>query len=140
MSEKTQRQRVVKALRVLDAISVENSAYPGTPDLNFIGGWIELKWARRWPKEKITIFRMEHFTPQQRVWLTRRWRRGGGAWVLLQVGLTWLLFDGPTAAQILGRVNEETLRSKAVKVWERGLNDKELRECLTSAPHAQRDC
>lgn len=132
------RQRVVKALRPLDAISVENSAYPGTPDVNYVEGWIELKWVREWPAREGTAVPVKHFTPQQRVWLKRRWYRNGAAWLLLQVGRTWLLFDGATASQIVGLVDKRTLINRARRVWFSGLVDKELEEWLISNQRPRR--
>lgn len=99
---------------------------PGTPDVECMVGWIELKWARSWPKRG-GAFRVPHFTPQQRIWLRRRWNAGGGSWLLLQIGLCWMLFDGPTAADILGHCGENRLRACALKVWDKGLVDLELR-------------
>lgn len=131
MSEKTQRRRVVKALRPLDAISVENPVYPGTPDVNYIEGWIELKWLRAWPKRDGEV-RVDHFTPGQREWIRRRWKRGGAVWVLLQVGREWILLDGDTAARHLGYVDRDTLHRLATASWKNGLKDGELRECLRS--------
>lgn len=132
MSEGDQRGRVVKALRHLDAFAVENRVRPGTPDVNYIGGWIELKWIKRWPKNaEFSEVKIDHFTPQQRVWLKTRWRKGGRAFVLLQAaGQDWLLFDGETAAQILGRATRPELFARALMTW-KGLNEKELSTWLT---------
>ncbi|MCK5600550.1 hypothetical protein KAR91_01705 [Candidatus Pacearchaeota archaeon] len=108
--EQQQRQLLVKALNKAgqDATSVENPACPGTPDVQFIGGWIELKFLETWPKRKETSVRIEHFSPQQRVWLLRRWMAEVNlripdphCWLLLYVAETreHLLFDGATAAR-----------------------------------------
>jgi len=110
--EQNQRQLVVKALNKagLDATSVENPACPGTADVQHIDGWLELKFLEAWPKRAETTVRIEHFSPQQRVWLLRRYmaceKRGtdhghGQAFLLLYVAETreHLLFDGKTAAR-----------------------------------------
>lgn len=106
------RQRMVKALNRanLDAVSVENSAYPGTPDVNFLYGWLELKWIEDWPTGEATTARIRHFTPQQRCWLIRRWlaaqKKGDGwAWLLIQIEKRqeWLLFTGEVAALEVGK-------------------------------------
>ncbi len=110
---------------------MENSAYPGTPDVNCTEGWIELKKILSWPVKK-GIVQLPHFTPQQRVWLQRRWVRGGGAWLLLQVGRSWLLFDGLTAGKLVGHLNQEQLIKRALRVWGKGLKDDELIEALNS--------
>ena len=112
--EQQQRQLVVKALTKAgrDATSVENPAYPGTPDVQFIGGWIELKYLEDWPKRKETTVRIEHFTQQQRVWLLRRWTASiklripePKCWLILYVASTrdWLIFDGKTAAMYVAK-------------------------------------
>jgi len=101
---------VVKALNKagLDATSVENPAYPGTAEVQFIDGWLELKFKEKWPAHEDTTVRIEHFSPQQRVWLLRRAlackKRGtlhGQAFLLLYVAETkeHLLFDAMTAAR-----------------------------------------
>lgn len=105
--EQQQRQLIVKALNKLkkDAISVENPALPGTPDVNFIGGWVELKYREDWPAKEETTVRLDHFTPQQRVWLMRRWYNKGASWLCLQISKTrdWFVFDGETAAKHLAK-------------------------------------
>lgn len=127
-------KKVCTALRRhgLDAVRVENPAGPGTPDVNYIEGWIENKWVRRWPKRADTVVRLDHFTPQQRVWLLRRSQRGGRVHLLLKVEETWLLFRGDVAAEVVGRANKAQLHGAAIRVWSRGLVEKELIECLRS--------
>ena len=117
MSEQAMRQRVVKALKPLDAWSVENPCRPGTPDVNYIEGWIELKWKAEWPKRPESVVQLEHFTPQQRLHLMRRWILGGNAYLLLQVDQDWLLFDGATAARIVGLVPRGELEQAARAKW-----------------------
>jgi len=111
--EQEQRQKLVKALTKagFDATSVENPAYPGTPDIQFIGGWIECKYLEDWPVRKTSTVRIPHFTQQQRVWLLRRelarkklpkeLRICGRCYLILYISKTreWLLFDGETAAR-----------------------------------------
>lgn len=130
MSEQTMRRRVVRTLRPLDAVAVENPCCPGTPDVNFADGWIELKWLRSWPRDASSLVTLPHFTPQQRIWISQRWRRGGRVWVLLQVGHDWLLFDGQTAADKIGYYDRETLLVLATQCWMGGLRDEEFVECM----------
>ncbi len=124
------RRQVVTVLRPLDAISVENSAYPGTPDVNFVDGWVELKWLRNWPKCETAIVAISHFTPQQRVWLLRRARAGGNVWLLLQCKREWLLFDAQTAARVVGRSSVNELVRWAHTYWPSGLKKDELLSIL----------
>lgn len=137
MSEKAMRHRVVKALRPLDAISVENVIYPGTPDVNCVGGWIELKQVARWPRFLRALLQIRHFTQEQRIWLRRRWWAGGGAFLLLQVGREWLLFDGETAFEVGRSMTEEAMREGAIRVWSDGLVDEELIECIMKTRRAR---
>lgn len=133
MSEQTMRQRVVRGLRSLDAISVENSARAGTPDVNYVEGWIELKQLPRWPREEDAIVLCRHFRVGQRVWIKRRARAGGRVHVLLQVGRDWLLLPGAEAAEELGRVSRARLEEMAVRVWRGKIEMKELKRCLLAS-------
>ena len=126
------RRRVVQALRELDAIAVENSAYPGTPDVAYIGGWIELKEADNWPKKASTSLPMRHFTRHQRAWIRRHTEKGGTVFVLLKVGKSeWFLIDGKIAADILGSATRQEIQSAACLAFEQGLNNQELLKCLS---------
>lgn len=125
------RGRINRILKPFDAVAVENPAYPGTPDVNYVEGWIELKWLRRWPSNAWTApVRLDHFTPQQRTWLLRRSRRGGNVHVLLQVGREHLLFRAPEAAALLGRAPRQELYDNALRHWPDGLRAEEFRQCL----------
>jgi len=132
MSESGMRMNLVKTLSVLDAVSIENPAGPGTPDVNFIGGWIECKWLRAWPKRPDTPVKLSHpLLPTQKAWLRRRRRRGGAAWVMLQCGREWLLFKGEVAADHLGTATQRELYHLwAHRTW-RILNKCELIQVLT---------
>lgn len=78
MIESTFRRNVLRALRPWHPVAVENPACPGTPDVNYADGWLELKVAKR----PTATFR-KPLTPQQRVWFARRVRAGGRAYVLV---------------------------------------------------------
>lgn len=132
MKESRTRSTVLKALKILDARPVENSADPGTPDVNYIGGWVELKQISAWPSRPDTPVRCDHFTPQQRGWLIRRGLRGGRAWLLLQVRKEWLLFNGSVAAEHLGTATKEQLISICARYWPNGLSAAELRDTLVA--------
>ena len=130
MAETGQRGRITKALRSLHAVSVENPVKPGTPDVNYVDGWIELKWLRRWPVRPETVVKIDHYTKVQRSFGRMRWRARGKSFLLLQVQTHWLLFTGPVAAKFVGKVDRATLNQLALRHWAKGLNRKELIECL----------
>jgi len=117
--ERTLRDSVTHHLKSLNAIAVENPILPGTPDVNYVEGWIELKSWERWPVHPRTVLRMDHWTPQQRVFHLRRSRAGGRTHVLLSIEEThdFLLLDGKTAATILGKATQSQLREFAVGQW-----------------------
>lgn len=126
MSEASMRTKVTGALRRLDAVAVENRVMSGTPDVNFIGGWLELKWVRAWPVKPETPLLIPHYTIEQKAWGIRRMMRGGYCGLLLQVRAQWLLFDAVTAAACVGKSNREVLTNQAQHVWMKGLDKKEL--------------
>lgn len=130
------RQNVIRFLRDKDAISVENPVYPGTPDVNYNDGWIELKWLRRWPDnaERSNVL-IPHFTPQQRVWLSRRWRKGGNAFLLLQVGLEWMLFDGDTAGKVVGKATYPELKALCRRYTDKGMKAGVLNTWMETSGH-----
>lgn len=101
----------------LDPVRVENPICPGTPDVNLCDGrWLELKCIPAWPKRASSRVTIRHYTPQQRVWLYRRWTHAPGSTLLLLNVLAarqWLLFDGDVAARSVGRVNAADHRERA---------------------------
>lgn len=115
----------MKALRRFHPVRVENSACPGTPDINCTLGWIEDKWIPRWPKGE-GIVKCDHYTPQQRVWAVQRSLAGGRVWLMLQVERDYLLFDGKVAAEVLGRSTQSRLLSNAIMIWQGRIVDEEL--------------
>lgn len=131
--ESNMRRTVIKLLKPLHAVSVENGiCHPGTPDVNCTLGWIELKATEAWPVRPTTIVRLDHdLNDAQRIWLTKRRKAGGGAWVMLTVGRDWLLFDGEVAARILGRVTRSDLEAATIAQWKNTPNQSDLIECLT---------
>ena len=103
--EKHMRRWVIKYLKKLDAIAVENPVYPGTPDVNYIEGWIELKSLDKFPKRlETTKIKISHYTKQQRAWILKRHLKGGAVFLFLQVATEFFLFDGHYAAKHVGRV------------------------------------
>jgi hypothetical protein len=128
--ETNMRDRVVAALRKLDAVSVENGVGAGTPDVNYVEGWLELKSLDEWPKRASTKVRIEHYTQGQRVWIYRRYMKGGVVYLLLKVANDWLLFDGGAAYFHVGKVNKKELFGCCV--WRsEGLDEEGLLDFLT---------
>ena len=159
MSEADQRQTLIKLLKPLHAVSVENPTHAGTPDLNYGGrytlqepctvrkdgvthegvrtfkvyleGWIECKWEKEWPKRGGPL-RVDHYTHQQHVWARKRRHRGGACWLILTVGRDWILLDGAVAATLpLGDATREQLIDSAVAHWETPPDREGLISCLS---------
>jgi hypothetical protein len=132
------RQRIVKILKPLHAVSVENLCGDGgTPDINFVGGWLELKQSAKWPKRASTILKdgvrlptkrgQKGFTQDQRNWIRERNRKGGVADVCLKVGRDWFLLFGIDAADHLGiNWTAADIRHEAYCSWIGTLNEKEF--------------
>lgn len=149
MSEKAMVPVVRKLLKGLDPIRVENSAGAGTPDINFGGiynqdhslqGWIELKYIGKHNKFFNDIVKIKHFTPQQRVWLKRRWWSSKSSFLLLKIKSNWFLFDGVTASNHVGKVNLFDLYRYALINWdnEDKITTKEFQQCLFQASRIMR--
>lgn len=107
-SESRMRSFVTSALHELDAHPVENPVFPGTPDVEFIGGWCELKWADL-PAGEDTPVRVHRYTKEQKAWARIRMHHGGLCLLLVRVGTYWILLDGDVAAKILGEEPVDTL-------------------------------
>lgn len=137
MSESQMWETVRAKMHGLDPVRVENPVWPGTPDVNYIHGWIELKFAEKWPVRPTTPLRLDHFTPQQRVWLTRRVRSGGLALLLLHIADEWLLFRGDVAARIIGKAVRPQLVASCLAFWPNSLPEEEFRACLTKSSRMQ---
>lgn len=105
----------------LDPVRVENPIHPGTPDVNLANGkWIELKCIPGWPVRDLTKVRIAHYTPQQRVFLYRRWKAApGSTFLLLEVRAErqWLLFDGDVAAKVVGKTTAVEHRKSARAIF-----------------------
>jgi len=132
------RRPVIQALRKLSAFPIENIACPGTPDVGYIGGFIELKEIDSFPVRPTTPLRLKHFTKQQRLWAKTYILKGGVSTVLLKVGPRhWFLLDGLIAADRLGFMTREEIQSASRLVFTKGLDTGRLLECLTSLTNAE---
>lgn len=118
MSEKLLSKKVVKSLKGLHPVPVDNPRKAGTPDVNYIEGWLELKYLKTWPKRVATKVKVRHWTKQQKIWHYLRSSAGGKCFVLLQVGGEYLLFEGGTASLFLNEACQETMKQLAIKVWQ----------------------
>jgi hypothetical protein len=103
----------------LDPVRVENPAHPGTPDVNYKEGWIELKHTNRWPIRDGQIQLPHPPTKEQIAWLYRRWIAGGICFLLIRVGSEWLLFEGLIVYALWkGPKTKQELTRHALRVFE----------------------
>jgi hypothetical protein len=118
MKESTARKRLLRLFKEagVPAIPVENTSWPGTPDIAYPEGWIEVKTIENCnlPKRITTPIRIDHFTAQQRhfaYW----WTKGEGrCYMVLVLGKLWLLLDGEYYWQSFGRHTIEEIRENAL--------------------------
>lgn len=134
------RRKVVKELRSLHAVAIENMTSSGVPDINYTDGWIELKHLSKFPKRPSTPVRIPHFTDVQRLWLTTREKRGGKTWLLLQCGREWFLFTGTVAAEYVGNVTRAELQGLSTWHSKTGLHKEEIIACLSQTLNPTNDC
>jgi hypothetical protein len=137
MSESNLWNSTVKtALAGLDPVRIENGLAAGTPDTNYIGGWLELKFIHEWPKKEETPLRIPHFTPEQRTWLQRRCHAGGRADILIQVESDYLLLRGNIGARVLGHsTRDELIKFAWAYWWKRKDVIKDLKKILTGTDY-----
>lgn len=115
----------------LDPVRIESHMSEGVPDVNYSQGWIELKYAKAWPKRPDTPLRIDHFTKEQRAWHLARRAAGGRTYVLVKVGKDeWMLFDGRAAALDLGFIPRERLYTIAKARWIRKPKKEEFQQWL----------
>lgn len=140
MTEKEFRQEVIRSLRQAgqDPYSVENAVCPGMPDVNFLGGWLELKYLRDWPARPTTIVTLPHYTAQQQAWLRRRWAAGGGAWLYIGVGSDRLLVPGKYA-EVPGTCTREALEEISFAKWHGAPHGVELVAALRTSRGAPKE-
>ena len=83
---------------------IENSLMAGTPDVYFTmvangyGGWIELKHIKR--KPRTGLFKISHFTKEQRLFFHIHGSIGGNIWLFLKMEKEYFVFDWKQALTI----------------------------------------
>lgn len=117
LSEAQTWKTLKQLIAPLDPYRVENLVDAGCPDVNYTGGWIELKNVPKWPKRPNTLVRIDHYTDQQRLWLLRRWKAGGRAFLVVQVDRSWFLF-GAHSAQLVGYITREQMIASCLCWWQ----------------------
>lgn len=119
----------------LDPHCVENllPSESGMPDVEFIGGWAELKWMRSTdlPKRATTKVRFDHYTDKQREWLMNRTLKGETCWLVVQIGREWFFYDAD-AAQEVGYLTYDEMVEHATKYFPTKPTSQEVVSLLTS--------
>lgn len=131
--ERSMWEAIRPAFAGLHAVRIESGAIAeGTPDVNLVSGWMELKYIDAWPVRPSTPVRVDHFRTEQRAWLKARYAAGGRTWVLLKIGENdWLLFDGFKAACRLGYLDTAETKALALARWTRKPKKLEIQKWLT---------
>lgn len=130
MSERAAWTSIRPVLKAFDPVRIESPMESGVPDVNLTVGWMELKYAARWPPKGGPL-RLDHYTQEQKTWATRRIAAGGRVFLLLKVGREeWLLFDGRIAAIFLGKSTREELYKVCLARWTRLPKNEEMSKCL----------
>ena len=126
MSEQLMWQTLRPLILSLDPVRIEAKLAEGIPDVNYIGGWVELKYVGSWDLMKAGDRpSVAHFTAAQRQWLRRRWEAKGLSWLLIRTADNeWLLFDGHSAGILVGCAPLHDLRTRCAARW-RGLPPKD---------------
>ena len=71
-------------------------------------GWLELKHAHEWPVRADTPLKLDHFTPQQRLFIRRHAPFGCNVKMLLQVDRDYILLEGEVAL-LIGTLTKQGL-------------------------------
>lgn len=118
MKESTARKRLLKLFKDagVPAIPVENISHPGTPDIAYPEGWIEVKTVEnsQLPKRVDTPLRLSHFTPYQRRFAQQWATSGGRCYMVLVLGKMWLLLEAEYYWTFFGRHTIDQIRENAV--------------------------
>lgn len=125
MSRKSSERALWQALKKrmdkirAHAVRIEDRIGIGTPDVNFIRGWIELKHMDAWPVYAGTAVRCG-LTQQQAVWAWRRHHAGGLCWILVRVATEVFLFAGSYGRTLVkDPPSQQQFRDNAVAIgWD----------------------
>lgn len=111
MSEARMRSKLVQILSPFHAIPVENKVPPlGTPDINFVGGWIECKRRDKWPVQENRVVTFAHpVNLNQKIWRDLRVRKGGTVILAMQVARDWLFFTKREVFRNFGTFTKQEL-------------------------------
>lgn len=94
----------------------EDAFAKGIPDVSFGYSnatiWIELKFLSKWPIRENTKIKIQHYTPEQKLWLRLRGRTAGRCWLFIRIADDFLLFDH-IIAQEIGELNKQEMLNKA---------------------------
>lgn len=133
MAESDTRAEFCKLIAELDPHSIENLLPDkGMPDVEFAGGWAEMKWLPKWPVRPTTPVRIDHYTDEQRAWLLNRTTKTGEpCWLVLQVRQEWFFFDAD-AAQEVGKLTYDELVETATRYFPKKPTSQEVVSLLTS--------
>lgn len=115
---------------------IEDAYQEAIPDLEYCilgaSGWIELKFKNEGPKRESTVLRVDHYTPEQRLWHRNRAACGGRVWVFIRVAEEFFLFRGAHAAKHLGiDWTLQDCRDRAIGHWRGRVDWNELRDLIT---------
>ena len=127
------RKNLVKRLKRVDAVAIESPLTGiGIPDVSYIGGWLECKWLRAWPKRAMTHpVKFGHpLSKAQKVWLARHCRRGGVAMCVIQVGREWFFYDGIKIGDLWGNMTKPQMIEESLLHFPNGLQTGDLLEFL----------
>lgn len=137
MSENSAKSTLLQRLAPLDGVAIESPLTGlGIPDVNYVGGWIECKALKTWPRGADTNpVQFPHpLTKEQQVWLYRRARAGGTALVMAKVANSWFFFCGKKIKEqnLWGNMTRPQMYEKAEIVFEGKLDGPKLVAFLRS--------
>lgn len=132
MAESQTRSRFMRMIHILDPHPIENmlSIEKGMPDVEFIGGWAEIKWLPRWPMRKDTPVRIPHYTDDQRRWLRERQAAGERCFLVLQIRREWFVWDAD-GAQTIGHQTRQEMIDGALAYWNHTPSSEEMLEAIS---------